>query len=120
MKKYIDADLLKSDLEALNESDRLFYMGVFDVINSQPAADVVEVQHGEWIEKEHWIPLPRDYEVPYDSDYDDCYNEKTHSRKEKYWHCSCCSYEASRDTKSAHKYCPLCGAKMDKEQERNA
>ena len=35
MKKYIDADLLKSDLKALNESDRLIYMGVFDVINSQ-------------------------------------------------------------------------------------
>ncbi len=80
-------------------------------------ADVKEVWHGEWIEREHWIPLPRDYEVSYDSDYDNCYDEKTHSWKEKYWHCSCCSYEASRDTKPAHKYCPHCGAKMDKEVE---
>ena len=80
--------------------------------------DVQKVQHGEWIEKEHWIPLPRDYEVSYYSDYDDCYDEKTHSWKEKYWHCSCCDYEASRDTKPVHKYCPHCGAKMDKEQGR--
>ena len=43
MKKYIDADLLKSDLQNINESERLYYIGVFDVINSQPAADVAEV-----------------------------------------------------------------------------
>lgn len=79
------------------------------------ATDVAEVRHGEWIEKEHWIPLPRDYEVSYDSDYDDCYDEKTHSWKEKYWHCSRCSYEASRSLKPVYKYCPNCGAKMDKE-----
>ena len=42
-KKYINVDLLKSELEDLDESGRLYYMGVFDVINSQPAADVVEV-----------------------------------------------------------------------------
>ncbi len=50
MKKYIDADLLESDLEASNESV-LFYMGVFDVINSQPSADVEEVRHGARWEK---------------------------------------------------------------------
>ena len=74
-----------------------------------------EVRHGEWIKKEHWIPLPRDYEVSYDSDYDDCYDEKTHSWKEKHWHCSCCNYEASQDIKPVHKYCSHCGAKMDAE-----
>lgn len=114
-KKYIDVDLLKSELKDLNESERLYYMGVFDIINSQPIVDAKKVRHGKWIEKEHWIPLPRDYEVSYDSDYDDCYDEKTHSWKEKYWHCSCCNYEASRCMKPVHKYCPNCGAKMDKE-----
>lgn len=113
MKKYIDVDLLKSELEDLDESGRLYYMGVFDIIDSQPAANVAVVKYGEWIEREHWVPLPRDYDVSYDSDYDNCYDEKTHSRKEKYWHCSCCSYEASRDTKPAHKHCPRCGAKME-------
>ncbi len=43
MKKYIDVDLLKSELQDLNESERLYYMGVFDIINSQPAADVAEI-----------------------------------------------------------------------------
>lgn len=49
MKKYIDADLLKSDLKDINESERLYYMGVFDVINSQPAADVTKTKHGKQI-----------------------------------------------------------------------
>ena len=80
-------------------------------------ANAEEVRCGKWIKKEHWVPLPRDYEVSYDSDYDDCYDEKTHSWKEKYWHCSCCDYEASRSMKPVHKYCPNCGAKMDKEYE---
>lgn len=43
MKKYIDVDLLKSELEDLDESGRLYYMGVFDVINSQPTADVKRI-----------------------------------------------------------------------------
>lgn len=40
MKNYIDVDLLKSELEDLNESRRFYYMGVFDIINSQPTADI--------------------------------------------------------------------------------
>ena len=90
MKKYIDADLLKSDLEALNESDRLFYMGVFDVINSQPAADVAEVVHGKWLEDDYG-----------------------------YFRCSECGSE--QDTPEyTTPFCPICGAKMDAEQEKNA
>lgn len=42
-KKYIDVDLLKSELKDLNESERLCYMGVFDIINSQSTADVAEI-----------------------------------------------------------------------------
>ena len=48
-KKYIDVDLLKSELQDLNESERLYYMGVFDIINSQPIVDAKKVQHGKWI-----------------------------------------------------------------------
>lgn len=120
MKKYIDAEKLKNTLresvilspDTAEEFTNIGIVFAMSRINSMSAADVKEVIHGEWIEKEHWIPLPRDYEVSYASDYDDCYDEKTHSWKEKYWHCSCCSYEASRDTKPVHKYCPNCGAKM--------
>ena len=79
-------------------------------------ADVEKVQHGRWIQNEHWVPLPRDYELSYvEEDYDECYDEKTHSSKEKYWHCSRCDYEASRDTEPYFDYCPHCGARMDGE-----
>ena len=122
MKKYVDADIVNLKLKQICDNRNTSYGIQFggrakdfaQLTDDIPAANVVEVRHGEWIEKEHWIPLPRDYEVSYDSDYDDCYDEKTHSLKEKYWHCS---YEASRSMKPVHKYCPNCGAKMGKGQE---
>ena len=120
-KKYIDyGKLLEERFRlGLDEMSRISKVNAFNhFIDTRPIADVEEVRHGKWTEKEHWIPLPRDYEVSYDSDYDDCYDEKTHSWKEKYWHCSCCDYEVSRNIKPVHKYCPNCGAKMDNEQER--
>lgn len=76
---------------------------------------VVMIQRGEWIEKEHWVPLARDYEVS-SVEYED-YDEKTHSMRKEYWHCSYCDYEASRDTKPQFKYCPNCGAKMEEKTE---
>lgn len=45
-KKYIEKDLLKSELRALSEQERLAYMGVYDCVNSIPTADVKEIQHG--------------------------------------------------------------------------
>lgn len=54
-KKYINADVLKSELKDLNESERLCYMGVFDIINSQPIIDVEEVRHGKWMIKNNKI-----------------------------------------------------------------
>ena len=117
-KKYIDYGKLLEERYrlGLDEMSRISKVNAFNhFIDTMPIADAEEVRYGEWIEKEHWIPLPRDYEVSYDSDYEDCYDEKTHSWKEKYWHCSCCDYEASRSMKPVHKYCPNCGAKMDKE-----
>ena len=125
-KKYINADVLFCFYKQLDELQyspdkiskikaRFMKNNVIPTIEDYKVEDVVEVQHGEWIEKEHWIPLPRDYEVSYDSDYDDCYDEETHSWKEKYWHCSCCDYEASRGLKPWFDYCPKCGARMDGE-----
>lgn len=84
MKKYIDADLLKSELKDLNESERLYYMGVFDIINSQPAADVEEVRHGKWIND------------------GDCF------------HCSVCNKSFGfLSEKCVSNFCPNCGAKME-------
>lgn len=87
MKKYIDADLLKSDLKNINESERLYYMGVFDVINSQPSADAEEVRHGAW-------------EI--------VGRTKSNSAILK---CSCCRRVRKGHGKSS--CCPDCGAKMD-------
>lgn len=94
MKKYIDADLLKSELKDLNESERLCYMGMFDVINSQPDADVAEIRHGKWIcNTDDFTPKYR---------------------------CSVCGYNkpivsGENITQEPKSYCPHCGAKMDKE-----
>lgn len=120
MKKYIDADIVNLKLKQICDNRNTSYGIQFggrakdfaQLTDNIPAADVKEIVHGEWIEKEHWVPLSRDYEVSYDSYCDDYYDEKTHSWKEKYWHCSCCSYEASRFMKPVYKYCPNCGAKM--------
>lgn len=58
-KKYINADALKSELKDLNESERLCYMGVFDIINSiinsQPIIEAKEVRHGKWMIKNNKI-----------------------------------------------------------------
>lgn len=103
MKKYIGVDLLKSELEDLDKSDRLYYMGVFDVINSQPAADVAEVKHGNWID----VPL---------NVYNDRYGMNKYNLRTK---CSVCEYAMPREYPRFN-ICPNCGAKMDAEQEKNA
>lgn len=112
--KTADDEFECSNLVSFKEISMSF-KEVFNITNNELTADVMKIQRGEWIEKEHWVPLPRDYEVSYDEDYDECYDEKTHSWKTKYWHCSCCDYEASRDMKPWFDYCPRCGAKMDVE-----
>ena len=99
MKKYIDVDLLKSDLEALNESERLYYTGVFDVVNSQPAADVAEIKRGKWID----VPL---------NVYNDMYGMNKYNLRTK---CSVCEYAMPREYPRFN-ICPSCGAKMDREQ----
>ena len=58
-------------------------------VNDAPAADVVEVRHGEW------IPVEGDV----------------------IWKCSICDAEISTswdyENEDMFKYCPCCGAKMD-------
>ena len=65
------------------------------MIEDAPAADVVEVRHGEWVIKT--------------DDYDN-----------EYMMCSCCKdefYPVDADTvDSTPNYCPTCGAKMDGER----
>ena len=99
MKKYIDADLLESELcnfitEEDIKSNERYYWEIFDIINSQPAADVEEVNHGNWID------------VPFD-----CFPSE-HGGYDGRTKCSVCGFVMSR---LYYKCCPYCGAKMDKE-----
>lgn len=66
-----------------------------EAICGVPAADVVEVKHGRWVENSH-------------DSYDDMREEYVR------WYtytCSECDGEAMND----YNYCPNCGAKMDAE-----
>lgn len=66
-----------------------------EIVNAMPAADVVEVRHGEWKE---WWP-------------GDCSLIMT--GEEMLWRCSLCEAKYV----SRHNYCPNCGAKMDEEKD---
>lgn len=95
MKKYIDVDLLKSELcnfitEEDIKSNERYYWEIFDIINTQPAADVEEVKHGEWIDK--LVECNGVAEIK-----------------------SVCSLCGNPNKRYKPPYCPHCGAKMDKE-----
>lgn len=66
MSRYIDKDLLISDLKSLDESKWLEYMGVFDVINSQPESDIA--RFGLELRKAVRL-LEKNYEKGLNSDY---------------------------------------------------
>ena len=64
MKKYINADLLKSELcnflaEEDIKSNERYYWEIFDIINSQPAADVEKVVRCK--DCKHWSNIEVDY-----------------------------------------------------------
>ena len=92
MSRYIDADVLVDDLI----HNRGFYPAmVSSAIKNTPTADVVEVRHGEWIEK--------------DDGFGGVYYDCT----------ACgCSWTTIDGTPFDNnmKYCPECGAKMDGER----
>ena len=70
--------------------------GIFlQTVEDAPAADVVEVRHGEWIHHE-----------TEDEDWGGTYHK---------WTCSCCGYSTGDNPCEAN-YCPNCGAKMDGER----
>ena len=104
MAEYIEREALLSELKEeiefetsmyTEEQNKYFNMGLKCAVRnvkSQPAADVVEVKHGEW--EEYW-----------DNDY-----------MEYFHRCSKCKNDApaKRDTycdQVLTNYCPNCGAK---------
>ncbi len=91
MSRYIDADVLIDDLI----HNRSFYPAlVASAIKNTPTADVVEVRHGEWIEKPN----------PWGQDGSHTYV------------CTECDEQISILGRKP-KFCPECGAKMNVEQE---
>lgn len=83
MKEYIDRDAARDLMERALEDDwEIQYAN--DRLRDIPAADVVEVRHGRWIDSE----------------------EDGHLSI-----CGVCNYPVDRFYKT--KYCPNCGAKMD-------
>lgn len=83
MAEYIEREKLLRDINHYHLSDGKFQHWV----EVQPAADVAQVRHGRWIEKEKYT-----FGIMYD--------------------CSLCE---NRILDNGHpwKYCPNCGAKMD-------
>lgn len=95
MSRYIDEDALKDDLV----HNRCFYPAIVDsAIRNTPTADVVEVRHGEWIDKP----------------------TGAYSRMQSW--CSACEKHSGIGgiESNRHKpYCPNCGAKMNTERSEN-
>lgn len=94
MKEYIERAALKRELAPYEENDFSQQMDVIlAIVDAQPAADVVEVRHGRWMDAE--------------SD-DGC----------TVWHCSACSCPVKTiGGYPIYRHCPMCGARMDKEDE---
>ena len=87
MTEYIERESLLREIErreALMVGDKLVSIDAMkSFIKNRPAADVVEVQHGRWV----------------DTDYE-------------FAKCSLCKYPVYAAW-NATNYCPNCGAKMD-------
>lgn len=89
-KRYIDADALCEHLQNKLKTD--YEMGLYNhgaftesfirFVERQPAADVVEVRHGEWLKSS-----------PYN----------------RFMNCSVCGFGQNH---TSFPYCPMCGAEM--------
>ncbi len=94
-KKYIDAEAALKAIEEVTivnfELDSEFYHESMASVRAIPAADVVEVRHGYWIEQS--------------PDFDLC--------GVAYYKCS----ECGREQQLNSHYCQFCGAKMDRNEE---
>lgn len=66
-----------------------------DRLNDLPAADVVEVRHGKWVDTEPNLP------------------DWSHRKKGMAYYCSACGHSAGKNKHNTYRWCPWCGAKMD-------
>lgn len=90
MAEYIDREKMLKYLEENNTADEWIVSQynadwIYNFIESQPTADVVEVKHGEW----------ESFEIPH------------------MMRCSECGVSELDIHRTKFDYCPNCGAKMD-------
>ena len=102
--RYIDAERLEECMRIVQRANKDsvefnkqyratdVFFNIWDIINEQPTADVVEVVRGEWIKI---------------TDVDIRLTGR--QIKEVHYKCSVCGGESYFDTN----YCPHCGARMD-------
>jgi rubrerythrin len=97
MSRYIDAEKVMEEINRIGGHNLCEWetIGVKALIDRQPTADVVEVRHGEWIEK------------------DDGWDGVMYT-------CSVCRCDWTTidgtPFENNMRYCPECGAKMDEER----
>lgn len=92
MAEYIEREAFIQHIEESDLPD-MAKRAVIALVRHMPAADVVEVVHGEWIEKQEAIPWCED-------------------DVEVFYECSICGSQSCGESP----YCPNCGAKMDGER----
>lgn len=95
MARYIDADKLIAERTIFMQDEEAFDVSVILVsdIKLAPTSDVAEVKHGEW--RKGW-----------------CDNNLIGHEYEECSVCGCSMLDTNQFWNS--KYCPNCGAKMDK------
>lgn len=99
MNKYVNIEVAKEYLRHDSFSNPYFRsqacQQAMDVLDTVPAANVVEVRHGRWIDKT-WTT---------EDDWS-CYNHHIVI-------CSVCNKQFDYTINEKSNYCPNCGAKMD-------
>lgn len=97
MAKYIERETLLAHLRKCKETSTgsgltaAVITAIQSFVEGMPAADVVPVVHGEWLLR--------------------------HEGYGHYWECSSCHKNPCIYVTKDTRYCPNCGAKMDKEDE---
>lgn len=96
MAEYIDRDILLKNIEQ-EPMSFLFTKSTALAFIREAVADVVEVRHGKWVAEEYESVSKRNRIIKY-----------------KVYSCSVCGKSIGKARK---KYCPNCGARMDKEED---
>ena len=100
MSGYIEADALKRALVTNGFCNDIDMMMTLETINNATTIEAEPVRHGKWIYGQEvcWEHMGI---TPVSVQY-------------RYWECSMCGYRTKNEP--IWKYCPNCGARMDKDE----